>query len=85
MTQYEPQVPQIKSLQDLTRFVMEELQQIARMSGGVETVVIPVSNAPPTKTVDGHIAYADGTNWNPGSGRGMYRWDSGTSSWHFLG
>lgn len=28
---------------------------------------------------DGMLAYADGTNWNPGGGKGYYRWD--TSAW----
>ena len=37
----------------------------------------------PNSPNDGMIAYADGVNWNPGSGSGLYMRDSG--SWHFLG
>ncbi|MEW6096565.1 MAG: hypothetical protein AB1567_08575 [bacterium] len=34
---------------------------------------------------DGILAYADGVNFNPGSGKGLYRYDSSTSSWVFVG
>jgi hypothetical protein len=30
---------------------------------------------------DGFPAYADGVNWNPGSGEGYYRYDTATASW----
>jgi len=34
---------------------------------------------------DGRLAYADGTNWDPGDGKGLYRYDSDTSSWVKIG
>ena len=34
---------------------------------------------------DGRLAYADGVNWNPGTGSGIYRYDSALASWEFLG
>lgn len=34
---------------------------------------------------DGLLAYADGTNWNPGSGKGVYRYNSTTSTWVWVG
>lgn len=33
--------------------------------------------------VDGKLAYADGVNWNPGSGKGLYRYDG--SEWVLVG
>src|SRR3990167_3673649 len=33
----------------------------------------------PTKTEAGMLRYADGTNWNPGSGAGLYQFNG--SSW----
>jgi len=30
------------------------------------------SNVAPSKPRDGDIRYADGTNWNPGTGEGVY-------------
>lgn len=29
----------------------------------------------------GLLAYADGVNWNPGKGEGIYRWNIYTSVW----
>lgn len=40
-------------------------------------------NVAPDKPRDGLIAKADGTNWNPGSGEGVYCYYGG--SWHLLG
>lgn len=34
---------------------------------------------------DGQKAYANGVDWNPGSGKGYYRWDSTTSLWVLMG
>ena len=31
------------------------------------------------------LYYADGTNWNPGSGKGFYRYDEDNKTWHYLG
>lgn len=33
----------------------------------------------PTKPTQGDIRYADGTSWDPGSGEGIYLYDSGGS------
>lgn len=38
----------------------------------------------PAKPRTGVIVYADGVNWDPGSGEGLYRFDS-TSVWRFIG
>ena len=32
-------------------------------------------NVAPAKPKDGRVYYADGTNWNPGSGKGLYFYD----------
>lgn len=39
--------------------------------------------AAPDKLEDGAVVYADGTNWNPGSGAGLYLYKS--SAWSYLG
>jgi hypothetical protein len=79
MAQYEPQIPQgIRSVDDLTRYLFNELQELARCLGGVETIVLSKRNVTPEKTVDGNVQYADGTNWNPDSGPGIYFWNGAT-------
>lgn len=35
----------------------------------------------PDKPRDGHYVYADGTVWNPGSGKGIYVYDGSSASW----
>ena len=45
--------------------------------------LITLYNAAPVNPEEGMIVRADGTNWNPGSGRGFYGYDNG--AWVFLG
>ena len=33
---------------------------------------LQINNAAPAKPTDGDVVYADGTDWNPGSGEGIY-------------
>lgn len=41
---------------------------------------LDVVYSPPTKPSQGDIRYADGTSWNPGSGEGIYFFNS-AGSW----
>lgn len=41
------------------------------------TVTLAVLGVAPARPSDGMIAYADGTEWNPGSGEGFYGYESG--------
>ena len=45
--------------------------------------VLPVMTAAPTVPDEGALAFADGTTWDPGSGKGLYVYRSG--SWLYLG
>ncbi|MBF0214694.1 MAG: hypothetical protein HQM00_14225 [Magnetococcales bacterium] len=49
----------------------------ARMREGSDTMQLTVLHAPPAKFSDGTVVFADGTDWNPGSGRGMYCYENG--------
>lgn len=40
------------------------------------TFVFEPVNTEPVRKYDGLTTFADGTNWNPGAGRGIYYWDS---------
>lgn len=70
---------------DLMRWIVEELRQVGRAFENIEAISLQRRHRPPAKVTDGMIVLADGTNWDPGSGEGVYRWDSDTSSWKFLG
>lgn len=61
----------------MLQFIEEELKAISQAFA--ETVVLELrpSFAPPAKPRDGEIRYADGTEWNPGSGEGIYAYVNG--------
>jgi len=41
-------------------------------------------NYEPGNKVQNMVVMADGTNWNPGSGRGMYRYEAASDTWVFI-
>lgn len=85
-SQYEPRTAPVfkdKDLQQLTSFVVRELDKISDTFTGVQAIKLQEMHAPPPKFFNGMIVLADGTNWNPGSGRGYYGYDAG--SWRYLG
>lgn len=61
--------------------------ELARIAGTFEEFEIPhivlvPQNVAPTKLFEGMIVNADGTNWNPGSGAGLYEYIG--SAWNKL-
>ena len=54
-----------------------ELQEWA--DRGVTGVQFAVLHAEPDRPREGKVVYADGTDWNPGSGKGLYVYDG--SAW----
>jgi len=62
----------------LRSWLVQELNRIANgftVSG--QTTTLPVLTVEPSKPVIGQLVFADGTAWNPGSGRGIYLYDAG--------
>lgn len=61
-------------------WLQEELQQIAGFLLYMEldrVNLVPLAVEPLRKR-EGDVANADGTNWNPGSGAGLYQYLSGS-------
>lgn len=79
---YAPGYPP-EALDDLRRFLFDELSKIAGVISQLSAGHIDKSYVVPTKPRDGDIRLADGTSWNPGSGQGLYVYYS--TAWHFLG
>lgn len=69
--EYNPQWMQEILLQLITDLTLSRNQQVDEW------------HVAPTKPSTGMIVLADGTDWNPGSGRGFYGYDG--ASWRFLG
>jgi hypothetical protein len=44
-----------------------------------------VLHAAPDRMRAGMLVYADGTDWNPGSGEGVYRRNAANAAWVYLG
>ena len=65
----------------LLRFLSAELQKISNaLESGKRVDFLHVA---PTKPREGILYGADGTDWNPGSGQGVYCYYNG--GWNFLG
>ena len=58
-------------------YIQDELGYISSAIEQQALGFIDVINVAPTKPRQGMIRYADGTNWNPGGGEGIYFFNSG--------
>ena len=67
------------------RPLIEELDNIQRWTDEPTVPVLTLDewHAAPGKPALGMMVLADGTDWNPGSGQGVYVWYN--SAWNFLG
>lgn len=65
----------------LRNYLNNELNRIAESLRSPFLFLQP-TYAPPKKPVNGMIAYADGTQWNPGAGEGAYIYQNG--SWQLI-
>ena len=63
-------------------FIREELERISISLMELESpqVILSPQNAEPTKRKEGLVVNADGTNWNPGAGAGLYEYIGGAWS-----
>lgn len=71
----QPIVPVEQS--QLVRFLQDELARISDAIGELSRGHISASAVAPARPMDGDIRYADGTNWDPGSGEGLYAYFNG--------
>lgn len=69
-----------KLLASYCRRMFERVEGALRSVSGVQLDELHVA---PTKPRTGVIVLADGTDWNPGSGQGVYCYYNGT--WNKLG
>jgi hypothetical protein len=65
------------TLDEVGRFLQAELARVSAGIGEAENGYQEVLNVAPTKPREGLVVYADGTNWNPGSGAGLYEYVGG--------
>ena len=74
---YLPTTTSAQSLSDFRNWIAGELVRISNsFTTSRQTLNIPVINAAPAKPQVGDVVFADGTNWNPSGGRGLYYYDT---------
>ncbi len=71
------------SLPSIASWVAQEFLLISEAFSQPTILDLAQSNVEPERPRDGMIVYADGTNWNPGSGEGYYGYYN--STWNKLG
>ena len=81
MSNYSPE-PKTGS-ENLEEWLLREFRRISIAFDGVEEIQLIELNVEPSKPRSGMVVLADGTNFNPGSGRGFYGYTDG--AWTFLG
>ena len=63
---------------DLRSWISNELVRVSNaFTTSSQTTTLLVLTAAPAKPQIGQVVFADGSNWNPGSGRGLYYYVSG--------
>lgn len=71
---------------DMAVQTTEELRRVEAAFSGLASgqLLVPYSAAP-EKILPLMLVYADGSNWNPGSGEGVYIRDLANTTWIYLG
>jgi len=83
MENYYPEpVPLVKNPQELAEFIHRELLRISTAIVLGKAQQIEFRNVAPDRVYEGLILGADGTNWDPGSGQGVYVYYN--STWNKL-
>lgn len=73
---YQPKYPPVNpDAAALAAYLFDELQAIAQASSDkVDTAQFNVLHVAPKKPREGTVACADGTDWAPGVGAGLYQY-----------
>lgn len=80
---YTPRIPP-QNAEDLLPYLDDELVKVAQNINSLLTGEHQVLYKEPPKRKPGLVVYADGIEWNPGSGEGLYRYNI-SGNWVFIG
>ena len=85
VTLYEPG-PLPEEVEDWWMYVVTELKRLGDTLFNQATFRLERIHTEPSRPREGDVRYADGTDWNPGSGEGIYFFKKGSpGSWVLLG
>lgn len=79
---YQPKTPPIND-DDVQNWAWDEFGQIEQAFIEFDSPAFRQFDVAPTKPRTGMTVLADGTNWNPGAGAGVYTYYG--AAWHKLG
>lgn len=83
MSHFVPE-PVPRDFEELRSYILREFYRIGdEMHGETEALFLVELHVEPSKPRDGQVIFADGTDWDPGSGAGVYVYRAG--AWRFLG
>lgn len=76
------------SFEEVSFYLQQQFYQLQLALANITANInnYPILYAAPQNPVEGQLVYADGTLWNPGSGRGLYvcKWVTDKLSWVFI-
>lgn len=75
-------IPLAADADSVLRYVAQELEKVRSIIDLLVQGQHEILYVAPTKPIETMIVYADGTQWNPGSGKGFYYWDG--AAWIFI-
>lgn len=78
---YRPQQANPEDKENLLRYLFRELTRIAATFDTVSNP-IPTLHVEPAKLIEGTKVIADGTDWDPGNGNGLYIYMN--AAWVFI-
>ena len=80
---YSPKQPLgTDKVKDVSDWAYDEFKEVEKGFQDLDRIRLATSFVEPAKKRDGDIAFADGTEWDPGNGEGLYIYHSGT--WNAL-
>lgn len=77
---YSPRIFKGDNIEELAKHVELELSEIGRALSETTSVELRLVHVEPSKPREGMLVAADGTDWNPGGGIGIYAYLSGAWS-----
>ncbi len=81
---YSPkQPPGTEVLKDLADWAIDEFREVEKGFQDLDQIRLIKTHVEPSKKRDGDIVYADGSDWDPGAGEGIYQYYGGT--WNKMG
>lgn len=75
---------EFKSFKEVADFLEREFQRVEQGTRVMDIVRFDTLNVEPAKPRAGMVARADGTNWDPGGGEGLYEYISAAIGWRAL-